>query len=109
MPTYEYYCENCTSHFEVVKSIHDYSNDPSAFCDCGFVGIRQISQPPGINDSVCSFEAHFNYGLGKEVHSNRQLKNEVKRLRGETGMDIQPVGTDTLGSIKKKRKSYDSD
>ena len=105
MPTYEYECPTCESLHEVIKRISQLA-DTEVCPECSAPMIHVIVSPPGVNTSTCRFESHFNHGLGKEFTNKRQIKEELTRIKGETGKEIVEVGSDNLKSIKKKRKEY---
>ena len=107
MPVYEYECKEGHYHEKTLSLEHF---QPSTSCPtCGDVAQRVITKAPNINTSNCQFDSHFNYGLGKVVHSNREVKESLRKMNGETGRDFQEVGTDNLSSIKKSYKRYDKD
>lgn len=109
MPTYEYQCPKCGIFTDVTKSVQ-FLNDSEKCPQCKRTNMnRVIMTPPKINPSGCSFEPHYNWGLGKVVKSKRDVKEELHRIKGETGKEIVEVGNDTLKSIKKKRKEYTLD
>lgn len=100
---YVYYCQKCDLKQEVHKPLSQI-DEPEQCVRCLKVIERQI-QPIKANKTAV-FESHFNHGLGKVVTSHIGVKEELARLRGETGKDIVEVGTDDLKSIKKKRQKY---
>lgn len=104
MPNYEYECIVCKSIFEVVKSMHE-SSRPEV-CSNGHIADR-IYSAPQISPTAKAYEPHWNYGLGKVILNKGQVKEELSRIKGETGKEIVEAGTDNLQSIKKKFKSYD--
>ena len=106
MPLYEYECPKCKAQNEVAKMISNI-DDIEACLKCGTAMERVILNGRNFSARTCQFEAHFNYGLGKEVHTKRQLDETIKRISGETGKEIVEVGNDNLQSIKKQRKKYD--
>ena len=103
MPTYVY--EHCEETFEVVKPMAEASSE-EVCPKCGGVA-EKVFTAPQISPTAKAFEAHFNHGLGKVVSSRRDIKNELGRIKSETGKEIVEVGTDTLQSVKKTRKSYE--
>lgn len=84
------------------------ASDPEC-CHVCSVPAERIYTVPQISPTAKAFEAHFNYGLGKEVHSKRDISEELRRIKGETGKEIVEVGTDNLQSVKTQRKTYSID
>jgi hypothetical protein len=67
---------------------------------------ERVYTPPQISPSAKAFEPHFNYGLGKEVLRKNDIKEELARIKGETGKEIVEVGSDSLGSVKQQKQKY---
>lgn len=107
MPTYEYACHTCNSVTEVIKSIRYYDTEEKCSKCCTIM--EKLITAVNLNHSVCHFEPHFNYGLGKVVTSKRSQDEALRRLRGETGKDIVEIGNDDLKSIKRQRHEYTID
>lgn len=107
MPTYQYQCSACEKHFDIVCSYRDLN--PLQECThCGGTSER-VYTPLHISPAAKAFEAHYNWGLGKKVHSKHEIKEELRRIEGDTGREIVEVGNDSLQSIKPTKKKYDVD
>jgi putative FmdB family regulatory protein len=105
IPTYVY---DCGEHeFEVIKSMAQAS-EPENCPQCQKEA-QKIILPARISVSVCQFQAHYNWGLGKEVHKKADISEELRRIKGETGREIVEVGNDKLDSVKIQKKKYDID
>lgn len=46
MPTYEYACDNCGTHVDVVHGFHE--RGPRKCADCGSTKMRKVFHPAGI-------------------------------------------------------------
>lgn len=111
MPIYEYLCGRCQVVTEVTKPLK-YLDDPEPCPDeaCeGRVMERVIFSIPQIATSGCQHEAQYHPAFGKVLSTKRQIKQEISRIKGETGKEIVEVGNDSLKSIQKKRKNYTLD
>lgn len=107
MPTYSYSCPECLRETEVVKPVSRL--DDSELCDKCKKQMVRILTAVQLSPKIKLFEPHFNHGLGKEVHSQRDINEELRRIKGETGKEIVEVGTDNLQSVKKNYKKYTID
>lgn len=108
MPTYQYRCDVCDHgswFFDVVKSMSE-SGRIEHCPQCGKQAER-IYSAPQISPAAKAYEPHWNYGLGKVILNKGQVKEELARIKGETGKEIVEVGTDNLSSVKPIKKSYD--
>lgn len=103
MGLYEYFCPTCNQSTEVVKSMSEA--EAAEYHDCGRTMIRSFTTPR-LNTSACIIEPHKNWGLGKNITTKNQLKEEVARHEGETGRKLIEVGSENLSSIKKQFKDY---
>lgn len=74
--TYAYACDNCKSEFEVWKSITESSRQESCK-SCNQTARRIFTSPQLIGTSV--YEANYNPGLGKVIHSKTELNEHCKR------------------------------
>lgn len=104
MPIYIYACKEHEG-FEVVKPMSE-SSRPEKCPQCSADAVR-VYLPAQISPAAKAYEPHWNYGLGKEIINKRQVKEELAKIKGETGKEIVEVGSDNLQSVKKKFKSYD--
>ncbi len=107
-PTYEYKCEKCLIFCDVTKPMRD--SDSTEKCPkCKRRKMTRMISVPRLNTSVCTFEPDYYHAFGKKLHSKREVKEELRRIKGETGKEIVEVGNDSLKSIKKRRKAYTLD
>lgn len=107
MPTYEYHCPHCLIFVDVTKSMNDA--EAAERCPQCPRFLELVISVPRVNTRNCQFDAHYNWGLGKVIRSPAGIKEELRRIKGETGKEIVEVGNDTLKSIKKQRKAYTLD
>lgn len=108
MPRYTYECPKCLKEHEVTKSVKQIEDVEK--CPKCKVKMARILSAVRLSPRIGVFEPHFNHGLGKEVYSQRDVNEELRRIKGETGKEIVEVGNDTLQSIKKPaRKKYTLD
>jgi putative FmdB family regulatory protein len=104
MPKYAYECGKCHVEAEVIKPVSRL--DEREICPkCQKEMIRVLTAVQ-LSPKIKPFEPHFNHGLGKKVHSQRDINEELRRIKGETGKEIVEVGTDNLESVKKSYKKY---
>ena len=104
---YVYHCSKCALETDVYKSVDEI--DREELCPGDGTLMQRILSPTNINTSNCRFESNYNPAFGKVMHSKRDIKNEIRRLNGEQGRNIEEVGNDSLKSIKKQRKPYTID
>lgn len=100
MPTYEYECQKCGQRFEEIRRIKD-REEPTA-CKCGGAGRKVPTKPLGIG--VGTFKEGYNQAFGKSFTTKNQLKNELARIKGETGQELVEVGNDSLSNKREKKK-----
>ena len=99
MGRYDYECVECLRVVEVTKPISQL--DDRELCPKCKKAMVRVLTAVQLSPKIKQFEPHFNHGLGKEVYSQRDIKEELRRIKGETGKEIVEVGTDNLQSIKK--------
>jgi putative FmdB family regulatory protein len=107
MPRYQYSCPECLKEIEVVKSIAQL--EERELCDKCKKRMVRILTAVQLSPKIRVFNPHFNHGLGRHVESQRDINEEIARIKGETGKEIVEVGTDTLDSVKKTYKKYTLD
>lgn len=107
MPKYQYECPECLKETEVVKPVSRI--DETELCEKCQKQMVRILTAVQLSPRIGVFEPHFNYGLGRRVNSQREINEELKRIKGETGKEMVEVGNDTLESVKKTRKKYTLD
>lgn len=108
MPTYEYQCEDCLTFTDVYKPMSESGS--LELCSQCQKPMQRIIGLVQMNLSTAKvFEPHFNPAFGKKMYSPHDIKEEIRRIKGETGKEIVEVGNDSLQSIKKKRQAYTLD
>ncbi len=103
--TYEYECKTCDFRLDITKYVKDLER--SELCPRCLLPMGRLISAGHI--SMGNMDPHFNYAFGKVIRSKSDIKNEIARKEGETGVKLQEVGNDTMKSIKKKRKEYTID
>ena len=106
MPTYAYRCNKCKIEFDIIKSYKDI--DFIEVCEeCGFPGERVIRFSGHIApDNVA---AYYNNGLGKVVRSRADIRQELARVKGETGREFIEVGNEVIKKTKPKKSELIDD
>lgn len=107
MPRYDYQCPECLREREVVKPISQL--DESELCEKCQKQMVRVLTAVQLSPKIKLFEPHFNHGLGRRVNSQRDINEELKKIKGETGKEIVEVGNDNLDSVKKTYKKYTVD
>jgi|SRR5580765_916116 len=99
IPTYAYKCNKCAEEFDVIKPVAEI--EMIEVCEeCGFPAERVIKFKGHMSpDNV---DAYYNHGLGKVVRTKNDVRQELSRLKGETGRDLIEVGTEVLKKEKPK-------
>lgn len=103
IPTYVYKCERCKIEFDVVKRISEL--DHIELCEeCGLPGEHVVR----FNGHMAAdnYPAYYNHGLGKIVRSKRDVREELSRLKGETGREVYEVGNEKLIKTKLKKTEW---
>lgn len=97
---YEYLCEACGSHFDVVKPVSEY-NTPEQCRSCSHDAIR-VPYPRNLYLSNTSVqEKYFHPGLGCVT-----TDSEAKKIAKERG--LIEVGNEKIEKhVQHKEKSYD--
>lgn len=108
MPTYEYLCPRCELIQDVIKPI-SMLEETEMCMECEEIPMIRQMTAIRLNTSNCQYEAHYNHGLGKVLKGPNDVKEELSRIKGETGKEIVEVGNDRLDSVKFKRKEYTLD
>lgn len=103
MPRYAYRCINCEDEFDVIKPVAEI--DYIEICEeCGRPSERVIRFKGHM--AADNVDAYYNYGLGKVVRSKAQVREELARVKGETGREFVEVGNEPIKPKKKKYKSW---
>jgi len=105
MPTYLYECKECGIQWDEVRRISH--RDEEAQCPCGGNARRMPTVPLGV--SVGSFQEGYNPAFGKSFSTEGQLKEELARIKHETGKELVEVGNDSMQTIRKEKKKVDID
>lgn len=101
MPTYTYFCHRCEMEFDVIKPMKEY--DRNEICaECGLESSRVINFSGHL--AADNQEAYYNYGLGKVVRSKNDVRQELSRVKGETGREFHEIGNDRSRPAKRKSK-----
>ena len=97
---YPYYCSQCDTECEIIKSLDDI--DRVETCECGHKMARKISDKIGFkNEKVSENQSFFHPALGCVVNSNSQAQ-KIARERG-----LVEVGNDKMESLRPKESRYD--
>ena len=104
MPTYAYLCPKCKTEFDVIKAVQ-YMEFVEQCSECGEPSNRVVRFKGAI--SADAGPAYFHYGLGKVVRSKQDIRNELAKIRGETGRDLIEVGNEAIKKSKPKKAQYD--
>ena len=101
---YEY---ECSVHgvFDVIKSVKDLDREETCAA-CDFPMRRLISSPAAIGCD--NFESGYYHAFGKEMHSKRAVKDELVRIKGETGQELHEIGNDSMKTVKRTRHEFPS-
>lgn len=100
---YAYKCDKCGRDVDIVKP-HEQSHIPEKCPSCE-TWLRKLITVPTM--SVPQFEPAYYHAFGKEMHTRGQVKEELHRIKGETGKELVEVGNDSLSSVKPERKKVD--
>lgn len=104
MPTYSYRCHRCEVEFDIVKSHKEY-NTKEICEECGMDAEKVFCFNGGI--SADNSPAYFNHGLGKVVRSKKDIREELSRIKTDTGREIVEIGNDRSKPKKPKGKDID--
>lgn len=53
-----------------------------------------------------NIEPYYNHGLGCWVKSKSDVKNQLKKIEGETGTQLEELGNENPRSVLKNRKDW---
>ena len=104
MPLYDFRCVECGHEDEVFFMMSQVSGATPACSRCGSPMNRVWHPDSAPTPSV--FQAHYNHGLGTYVSSPGQMKEAVRRINGETGQKLVPVGDSDCNVKPRQRKEY---
>jgi putative FmdB family regulatory protein len=100
MPTYEYRCNNCGEHLEVVQS---FSDDPLTECpNCGKKALRKVFSPVGIVFKGSGFYKTDNRS-GKGG-SHKMTDKDVSSKSDSSKSDSSSKSSDSSSSSKTDSK-----
>jgi len=101
---YEY---ECLKHgkIDIYKS-SEYSEKEERCEICYAVMKKNFVPTSNINPGASSFRGEHMIAFNKHFDTRRQVKNEIRRIEGETGKKIVEVGSDKLDSIKPVKKTF---
>lgn len=100
MPTYTYECKRCGKRFDEVRRIKD--RQEAAKCSCGGRADKVFTKPGGL--CFGSFKEGYNKAFGKHFTTKNQLKEELARIKGETGQELVEVGNDKVSTKRQKKQ-----
>lgn len=89
---YEYRCKFCQDPVEVVKGSNRIDIDER--CKHCKINMKRIFNFQG-RMGFGTFKEGYYDAFGKNFTQKHQLDNEIRRINGETGQDIQEVGNDS--------------
>jgi len=101
MPLYEYECETCGNHQDAVRLVDERDRSPE--CKCGASTVRVFSVQRSV---ICEDEVGWQPAFGKRFSNKHELRDEIRRLRDEKGIDMVEVGNDRART-KPKEVKYD--
>lgn len=111
MFVYTYQCSVCDIHRDELREVED--RDKPISCDKGHEMKRLFNWRGFMSMGDISFQAHYNPAFGKEITRPGQIKEEIRRLKYEKGMDLVEVGNEKLkdkpkedGPMLDKRAAY---
>lgn len=101
------YLYECPEHdqIEVIKpaSLIDVEEP----CDVCAKPMRRVFNFKGQMMAPGGYKENFHPAFGKVISTKIQLKNELKRIKGETGKELIEVGNESMEKIKPIRKKID--
>lgn len=101
VPCYEFVCPVCGKKQDAVRVVDERDNCPT--CLCGSRTERVFSAPGAIHtESSPGYQPAF----GKTFSTRADLRNEIRRLRDERGIDMVEVGNER---VKTKPKTFEMD
>lgn len=90
MPVYPFRCPVCGLYVEDVRPVSEASK--SMMCrDCAQPMNRVFTVP---QVSVPNESGYFNHGLGIAVHHKSDVRDELNRIKDNTGRELVEVGND---------------
>ena len=106
---YTFVCDDCNLvPIDVYRSSAD-SDAPEECQSCNQPMRKVFHAVPTTFKSVYD-GAQYNPAFGKVVNGKAGIKEELNRIKGETGRELHEVGNDsTMDNWEPERKSYDDD
>lgn len=80
--------------------------DQQHICHCGQDAFRVFSPTLNINPGQAAFKPGRYHAFGKDFETRRQVNEEIRRIKGETGKEIIELGNEKL-NVKPQRKQVD--
>ena len=102
MPTYPFWCDDCESYVEEIRSMHHASDE--CVCERCAKPMRRIYTAPQINMPVPP-EGYYNHGLGLQVNSKDDIKEYKRRYEGATGKELIEVGNEKVKPVSQNKRS----
>lgn len=99
---YVYHCQECDIHQEIIKSLSHI--DDVEKCSKGHVMNRTIAWKGQMKPGDISFKPDYYPSFGKTFTTPGQLKNELKKIKGETGQELVEVGNERMRPVERKSK-----
>ena len=96
--TYVYRCLECGEETEIIKSAK-HCDDPET-CACG--GALKMIFRPQVFVSFGTFKSGWYPTFGKTLENQRELKNELARIKGEENRELVEVGNENIEPKKPK-------
>ena len=89
---YQYRCLECGEETEIIKSAK-HCDDPET-CGCG--GVLKMIFRPQIFIGMGTFKSGWYPTFGKTFESQRELRNEISRIKGEENRELVEVGNEDV-------------
>jgi putative FmdB family regulatory protein len=103
---YDFQCQTCGEKFEYECPVEN--RDETVTCDCGADAKRIFSPTVNLNAGAAAFKAEKYHAFGKVFTQKSQIKEEIRKIEGETGRRIVETGNDST-VYKPKRTQFDWD
>jgi putative FmdB family regulatory protein len=101
---YEYECEKC----HLTKEVFRHHNDDVEPVECDMCGKEMVRFFRPIYFKVS--KGYYNHGLGIKVSHPNDVRDEIKRVRDKTGLELIETGNEDIRKYaeKKKKENYSS-
>ena len=101
---YEYECKR-HGKVDIYKS-SEHSEKEERCEICSLVMKKNFVPTSNINPGAASMRGEFYHAFGKHFDTKKQVRNELRRIEGETGKKIVEVGSDKQDNVKRVRKTF---